>query len=125
MLWVSRQASSVAPTASVETTVLPQGLGDLAVNWLVLSPEFASDQTVLAATSDGIYRSTDRGDRWERVVDLRVEDHPEPLVELRRLVVLHGAYVLAGEEAGSKLEKANQFGVKVVGEKEFRRMIEK
>jgi uncharacterized Ntn-hydrolase superfamily protein len=37
------------------------------------------------------------GDRWERVVDLRVEDHPEPLVELRRLVVLHGAYVLAGE----------------------------
>ena len=34
-------------------------------------------------------------------------------------------YVLAGEEAGSKLEKANQLGVKVVGEKEFRRMIEK
>jgi uncharacterized Ntn-hydrolase superfamily protein len=37
------------------------------------------------------------GERWERVVDLRVEDHPEPLVELRRLVVLHGAYALAGE----------------------------
>lgn len=32
-----------------------------------------------------------------RVVDLRVEDHPEPLVELRRLLVLHRAYALAGE----------------------------
>ncbi len=37
------------------------------------------------------------GDRWERIVDLRVEDHPEPLIELRRLVGLHDAYVLAGE----------------------------
>src|SRR6266550_3447755 len=33
-------------------------------------------------------------------------------------------YLLAGEEAGSKLDKAKQFGVKVIGEKEFRRMIE-
>ncbi len=31
--------------------------------------------------------------RWEGVLlDLRVEDHPEPLVELRRLVGLHRAY---------------------------------
>jgi uncharacterized Ntn-hydrolase superfamily protein len=37
------------------------------------------------------------GDPWERIVDLRVEDHPEPLPELRRLVGLHDAYVLAGE----------------------------
>jgi len=30
---------------------------------------------------------------WEgRIVDLRVEDHPEPLKELRRLVQLHRAY---------------------------------
>ena len=33
---------------------------------------------------------------WETVVSLRVEDHPEPLAELRRLVELHDAYVLAG-----------------------------
>lgn len=33
---------------------------------------------------------------WETVVSLRVEDHPEPLAELRRLVALHDAYVLAG-----------------------------
>src|SRR5437588_264421 len=31
-------------------------------------------------------------------------------------------YVLAGEEAGSKLDKARKFGVNVIGEKEFLRM---
>ena len=34
-----------------------------------------------------------RGDRpWERIFDLRVEDHAEPLKELRRLVTLQRAY---------------------------------
>jgi NAD-dependent DNA ligase (contains BRCT domain type II) len=33
-------------------------------------------------------------------------------------------YVLAGEEAGSKLDKAQQLGVKVIDEGEFKRMIE-
>lgn len=37
------------------------------------------------------------GEAWETTVSLRVEDHPEPLVELRRLVALRNAYVLAGE----------------------------
>ncbi len=32
-----------------------------------------------------------------RSVDLRVDDHPDPLGELRRLLVLHRAYELAGE----------------------------
>jgi DNA ligase (NAD+) len=32
-------------------------------------------------------------------------------------------YLLAGEDAGSKLDKARQFGIKIVGEGEFRKMI--
>ena len=34
---------------------------------------------------------------WETVVSLRVEDHADPLPELRRLVALHDAYALANE----------------------------
>lgn len=34
---------------------------------------------------------------WRRTVDLRVEDHPDPLAELRRLLVLQRAYALATE----------------------------
>lgn len=36
------------------------------------------------------------GEPWETVVSLRVEDHPEPLAELDRLLVLDAAYTLAG-----------------------------
>ncbi len=37
------------------------------------------------------------GEAWRQDVSLRVEDHPEPLPELRRLLGVHGAYRLAGE----------------------------
>ncbi|MBV9803963.1 MAG: DUF1028 domain-containing protein [Solirubrobacterales bacterium] len=37
------------------------------------------------------------GEPWRTVVSLRVEDHPDPLSELRRLVALQGAYRLAGQ----------------------------
>jgi uncharacterized Ntn-hydrolase superfamily protein len=36
------------------------------------------------------------GEPWQKRVDLRVEDHAEPVAELRRLLVLHRAYELAG-----------------------------
>jgi uncharacterized Ntn-hydrolase superfamily protein len=35
------------------------------------------------------------GEPWRTVVSLRVDDDPEPLVELRRLLVLHDAYEVA------------------------------
>jgi uncharacterized Ntn-hydrolase superfamily protein len=35
------------------------------------------------------------GDPWRRSVDLRVDDHPDPLAELRRLQRLHRAYELS------------------------------
>jgi uncharacterized Ntn-hydrolase superfamily protein len=37
------------------------------------------------------------GEAWESTVCLRVEDHPAPLVELRRVMRLHDAYALAGQ----------------------------
>jgi uncharacterized Ntn-hydrolase superfamily protein len=40
------------------------------------------------------------GKHWaDRTLDLRVEDHPDPLLELRRLIGLHRAYRLS-DEAG-------------------------
>ena len=36
------------------------------------------------------------GDPWRRSVDLRVEDHADPVTELRRVLVLARAYQLAG-----------------------------
>jgi uncharacterized Ntn-hydrolase superfamily protein len=40
------------------------------------------------------------GEPWERSVDLRVEDHPDPLGELERLLGLHEAYELADKADG-------------------------
>ena len=37
------------------------------------------------------------GEPWRRTIDLRVEDHPEPLQEIGRLLGLHDAYELATE----------------------------
>ena len=36
------------------------------------------------------------GNAWDTVLSLRVEDHPDPLTELRRLVALNDVYALAG-----------------------------
>jgi uncharacterized Ntn-hydrolase superfamily protein len=38
-----------------------------------------------------------QGEPWQRSVDLRVDDHPEPLAELDRLLDLSDAYALATE----------------------------
>ncbi|MCB1036039.1 MAG: DUF1028 domain-containing protein [Acidobacteria bacterium] len=49
-----------------------------------------------------VVRAESTGNYWEdRLVDLRVDDHPEPVKELRRLLRLHRAYesMNAGDEA--------------------------
>jgi uncharacterized Ntn-hydrolase superfamily protein len=54
------------------------------------------------------------GEAWESTVSLRVEDHPEPLHELRRLFQLHRAYSIAGQgddlvDEGRNAEAARLF----------------
>ncbi|MGH8092539.1 MAG: helix-hairpin-helix domain-containing protein, partial [Chthoniobacterales bacterium] len=59
----------------------------------------------------------------------------QPRDEIAEAIIRHGGrvsgsvskktgFVLAGEEAGSKLEKAKKLGVKIVAEKEFRKLLE-
>ena len=55
-----------------------------------------------------------RGEPWRQLVSLRVEDHPDPLPELRRLVQLHDAYALADQadrlvNSGSHAEAAELY----------------
>lgn len=52
-----------------------------------------------------VVRAQPTGEPWrDRLVDLRVDDHPQPLVELRRLLTLHRAYdeMNLGDEAMAK-----------------------
>jgi len=48
----------------------------------------------------GILVVAAEGEPWDREVDLRVDDHPEPLAELRRLVRLRRAYRAMREPPG-------------------------
>ena len=62
-----------------------------------------------------VVSGTPTGKSWEdRIVDLRVEDNPEPLPELRRLITIRRAYDLdseadhldeAGDPAGAKVKR--------------------
>jgi uncharacterized Ntn-hydrolase superfamily protein len=57
------------------------------------------------------------GRPWDdRVIDLRVDDHEEPLAELRRLVQLSEAYrrlgTLDGEVSAEEIERARAAGVR-------------
>ncbi len=58
------------------------------------------------------------GNPWDTVAELRVEDHPEPLTELRRLIAIDEAYKLASQaddlaargrhdEAGAVFQRAS------------------
>jgi uncharacterized Ntn-hydrolase superfamily protein len=56
----------------------------------------------------------DGGEPWRRTIELRVEDHPEPLEELSRLLTVSDAYRLASraEELGAagRFEEAGESG---------------
>lgn len=59
-----------------------------------------------------VVRGTSTGKSWEdRIVDLRVEDHPEPLPELRRLLTIRRAYD-ADSDADRLDEKGDRAGAR-------------
>jgi uncharacterized Ntn-hydrolase superfamily protein len=56
-----------------------------------------------------VVAATAKGRSWEdRIIDLRVEDAPEPLPELRRLLRIKRAYMAAGE--ADHLEEGGDLG---------------
>ncbi len=60
-----------------------------------------------------IVRGESTGRPWDdRLVDLRIEDHPQPLAELRRLLDLHRAYhaMNLGDEAAAKSDFPSALG---------------
>ena len=74
------------------------GEGGLAER-LLLALEAAEDEggDVRGRQSAAVLVVGAEGEPWQREVDLRVEDHPNPLAELWRLLALHRAYELAEE----------------------------
>jgi photosystem II stability/assembly factor-like uncharacterized protein len=70
------------------------GLLDLEVLVLAVSPNFATDETVLAATASGLFRSTNGGRAWR---ELAV---PESAMPLSGLAFLQGVLVSASESDG-------------------------
>jgi uncharacterized Ntn-hydrolase superfamily protein len=72
--------------------------GDLAARLLAaLDAAEAAGGDVRGRQSAALLVVPAEGAAWERTVDLRVEDHADPLGELARLLGLHRAYALATE----------------------------
>ena len=88
-------ASDTVPAAM--STAFERSAGDLAER-LMTALEAAEGEggDVRGRQSAAIIVVAAEGEPWEMRVRLHVEDHPEPLAELRRLLVLHRAYELAG-----------------------------
>jgi uncharacterized Ntn-hydrolase superfamily protein len=88
-------ASGTVPAAM--SAAFERSSGDLAER-LMLALEAAEGEggDVRGRQSAAIIVVAGDGEPWQMRVQLHVEDHPEPLAELRRLLVLHRAYEMAG-----------------------------
>jgi uncharacterized Ntn-hydrolase superfamily protein len=72
--------------------------GDLAERLLIaLEAAEADGGDVRGRQSAALLVAPAEGEPWRLRIDLRVEDHPDPVVELRRLLALQRAYELAGQ----------------------------
>ena len=88
-------ASETVPAAM--SAAFERSSGDLAER-LMLALEAAEGEggDVRGRQSAAIIVVAAEGEPWQMRVQLHVEDHQEPLAELRRLLVLHRAYEMAG-----------------------------
>jgi uncharacterized Ntn-hydrolase superfamily protein len=114
---VSCQANMMA-SASVWPAMLDAytaATGPLARRLLVaLEAAEAQGGDIRGRQSAALLVVPESGERWRTEVSLRVEDHPEPLAELRRLLDLHDAYELAAQAdalsgAGRHAEAAERY----------------
>jgi uncharacterized Ntn-hydrolase superfamily protein len=89
-------ASDTVPAAM--SAAFERSSGDLAER-LMTALEAAEGEggDVRGRQSAAIIVVAAEGEPWQMRVQLHVEDHAEPLAELRRLLVLHRAYELAGQ----------------------------
>jgi uncharacterized Ntn-hydrolase superfamily protein len=97
---VSCQANLMANRSvwSAMLAAFEQTSGSLAERMIgALDAAEASGGDVRGRQSAAILVVPAGGEAWETTVSLRVEDHPEPLHELRRLFELNRAYSIAGQ----------------------------
>src|SRR5207237_1040583 len=89
--WTRPGVGAVATQANVEVSYGPRALE-------LLAPGAGGGARGRQSAALLVVGSS--GEPWEELVSLRVEDHPTPLVELRRLLDLHDAYALADTADG-------------------------
>ena len=90
---MARETVPLAMSAAFE-----RAEGDLAERLMVaLEGAEAEGGDVRGRQSAAIVVAAASGEPWRLQVDLRVEDHADPVAELRRLLTLQRAYGLAGE----------------------------
>jgi uncharacterized Ntn-hydrolase superfamily protein len=94
--------------------------GDLAERLMTaLEAAEAEGGDVRGRQSAALLVAPAQGERWQARLDLRVDDHPDPVGELRRLLSLQRAYELAGaadelmgeghhDEAAAKYVRASE-----------------
>jgi uncharacterized Ntn-hydrolase superfamily protein len=88
-------ATTTVPAAMAEAYAASDG--DLAERLLAtLDAGEAAGGDVRGRQSAALLVVPARGEPWRTRFDVRVDDHPEPLLELRRLVRLARAYEMAG-----------------------------
>ncbi len=91
--WLAGEASTTGPDDIADAAAR---LGDRLVRALLAGEARGGDRRGRQSAAVAVAATTATGQGW---LDLRVDDHPEPLIELRRLIALRDADVRAAFSA--------------------------